>query len=145
MNVARETIYAALFARLSAIPGIVTASRRLKHWDDTPPALQPALFLVQRHEHPHQARGLPAAWTLAVDLYLYAHAGGDPNAAPSQTVNALIDAIEAALDPDPATGVQSLGGLVSHCWIDASGIETDEGALGEQAVAVIPIAITVPG
>ena len=38
----RETIHAALFARLSAVPGFVTASRRLKHWSDTPGGEQPA-------------------------------------------------------------------------------------------------------
>lgn len=145
MMVPRETVYAGLFARLAAIPGLVTASRRLRHWSDTPAALQPALFMVQRHERPQQVRGAPSAWTLLVDLYLYAHAGGDPNAAPAQALNALIDGIEAALAPEPASGVQTLGGLVSHCWIDPAGIETDEGALGEQAVAILPVAVAVGG
>jgi len=140
----RETIYAALFDRVAAIPGLVSAGRRLKHWSDLPAAQQPALFLAQRGERPTQRRGLPAAWNLTAALYLYVHAGGDPQAVPATELNRLLDAIEAALAPDPVQGAQTLGGLVSHCWIDGGGIETDEGVLGEQAVAIIPINILVP-
>ena len=39
--------------------------------------------------------------------------------------------------------VQTLGGLVSDCWISGK-IETDEGALGGQAVAIIPIEMIWP-
>ena len=35
---------------------------------------------------------------------------------------------------------QTLGGLVAHAWIDGV-IETDEGVLGDQAVAIIPVVI----
>lgn len=139
MNTARETIYAALFSKVSGIAGIVTASRRLWHWSDVPPASQPALYMAQRSETAVQLRGVPPKWTLAVDLYLYAYSGNDHNAIPAQKLNPLIDAIETALLPSPG-GFQTLGGLVSHCWI-AGKIETDEGFLGPQAVAIIPIEI----
>jgi hypothetical protein len=139
----REAIYAALFARIAALPGLVTAGRRLKHWHDVPPSLQPALFMVQKRERPSQQRGLPTTWVLAVDLYLYSHGGADPNAVPAQALNALLDGLEAALAPDPASGLQTLGGLVDHAWIDPGGIETDEGVLGDQAVAIVPIQIMV--
>ncbi|HUC62653.1 MAG TPA: hypothetical protein VMF53_11935 [Alphaproteobacteria bacterium] len=137
----RETIYAALFALVSSLPGVAFASRRLKHWSDVAPALQPALFMVQKREQPKEARGLPTHWTFTVDLYLYANSGADPNAIPAQALNALIDALEAALAPDPVSGVQTLGGLVTHAWLDPSGIETDEGVLGDQAVAIVPVQI----
>ncbi|HXP74621.1 MAG TPA: hypothetical protein VN823_10790 [Stellaceae bacterium] len=58
-------------------------------------------------------------------------------------MNPLLDAIETALAPDLVTNVQSLGGLVAHCWI-AGKVETDEGVLGGQAVAIVPIEILVP-
>jgi hypothetical protein len=37
----------------------------------------------------------------------------------------------------------TLGGLVNYCRIEGD-IETDEGLLGEQAVAIIPVSILVP-
>jgi hypothetical protein len=80
-------------------------------------------------------------WTLLVDLYVYAHAS-DPYVAPATVLNPLIDAVEAALAPLAATGVQDLGvpGMVQHAYI-AGKIETDEGVLRDQAVAIIPVEI----
>jgi hypothetical protein len=139
----RETIYAALFAKVSAISGLVTASRRLRHWSDVKSSEQPALFQIQKTEDPTQKRGLPTVWNLDADLYLYVHSGKDHSAIPSTQLNRFLDAIEAALAPtDPVTNAQTLGGLVSHCWISGR-IETDEGVLGDQAVAIIPVAILV--
>jgi len=43
----REPIYSALFALLCAIPGIITFSRRMRHWTDVPVVEQPALFQAQ--------------------------------------------------------------------------------------------------
>jgi hypothetical protein len=37
-----------------------------------------------------------------------------------------------------------LGGLVQHCWI-AGRITTDEGVLGGQSVAIVPVEILVSG
>jgi len=46
------------------------------------------------------------------------------------------------LAPLPATGIQNLGlpTMVQHAYIQGK-VETDEGVLGDQAVAVIPIEI----
>jgi hypothetical protein len=141
----RETIYGALFAKLQGAASFKTASRRLRHWGDLQPGEQPALFQAQKDETAHRARGLPPKWTLNLDIYVYAQAPDDTTA-PSTVLNPLLDSIEAALAPagaDLATGVQTLGGLVSHCWISGK-ITTDEGVLGGQAVAIVPIEIVVP-
>ncbi len=106
---------------------------------------QPALFQAQKHESAHRARGQPPKWTLALEIYVYAQAPDDVPS-PSTVLNPLLDALEAALAPsgqDVATNVQTLGGLVSHCWISGT-VVTDEGVLGGQAVAIIPIEIVVP-
>ena len=142
--IAREPIYAALFALLAPIPGLATASRRLQHWTDVPASAQPALFQVQKGETVAARHGLPPKHQLSVELFLYAQTGGDPTVAPAQILSPLIDAIEAALAPtDPTDAVQTLGGLVSHAWIEGR-IETDEGVLGDQAVAIIPVTLLVP-
>ncbi len=142
MAISREAIYSALWSQVSGLAGIVTASRRLKHWDDVPPEQQPALFQTQKDQDPEQKYGLPTKWKLYADLYLYVNSGQDPLAVPAIALNNLVDTIEAALAPSPMSGVQTLGGLVSHCWINGK-IETDEGVLGAQAVAIIPVEILV--
>lgn len=134
----REPIYQALFAKLSSINGFLTKSRRLQHWSDVPAGAQPALFQAQKSENAVKVRGIPTKWTVDLHLYIYAYST-DANASPSTILNPLVDAIENALAPD-STGNQTLGGLVSHCSIIGN-IETDEGVLGSQAVAIIPIQI----
>ena len=138
----RETIYAALFSLLSASAGFNTTSRRLVVWDDVPQDLQPALFQNQKKEIPTGQPGLNQVWTLTVDIFIYAHNMGDKSTAPSTIINPLIDAVQNAIAPDPVTNKQTLGGLVQHAGIEGS-IVTDEGVLGDQAVAIIPISIKV--
>lgn len=142
----REPIYAALFARIESAAPFATASRRLRHWSDVQAAEQPALFLTQKSETATGQRGLPTKWLLAADIYLYCQAP-DEVTAPALVLNPLIDAIEKALAPTGGDAVlgnaQTLGGLVSDCRI-AGKIETDEGALGGQAVAIIPVELLWP-
>lgn len=140
--IAREAIYAALFARAATAAGFVTVGRRSRPWADVAAAEQPALFMVQKSEAAAvPTLGAPTVWTLAVELHLYAHSSG-PYQAPAIVLNPLLDAVEAALAPSPVTGVQDLGlpSMVQHAYI-AGKIKSDEGALGDQALAVIPIEI----
>jgi hypothetical protein len=138
----REPIYEALFALLSAIPGLVTTSRRLQHWSKVEPASQPALFQAEGPENQVPRKGFPAKVTLRCDVYLYVNTGNDMSVVPGPIINPLMDAIEAALAPNPATGFQTLGGTVSHCWIEGE-ITTDEGVLGPQAIKIIPVFILI--
>lgn len=140
MNVTREAIYSALFALVSNLPGIVTSSRRLRHWTDVSPDEQPALFQAQIRQTAAAHTGAPTKWLLRADLYLYANSGQDPNAVPATALNNLMDAIEAALAPGPGQTVQNLGGIVHYCRISGE-VMTDEGVLGAQAVAIIPVEI----
>jgi len=140
--IAREPIYAALFELAAGAAGFVTAERRLRHWSDVAPAEQPALFMTQKSETAAvKALGAPLVWTLNVELYLYAHSS-DPQLSPATVLNPLIDAVEAALAPAATTGLQDLGlaAMVQHAMI-AGKIETEEGVLGDQAIAIIPIEI----
>ncbi|HJU15716.1 MAG TPA: hypothetical protein VJ770_04535 [Stellaceae bacterium] len=142
MTIQREPIYAALWDLAASSARFATASRRLRHWSDVSPAEQPALFMSEKGAHAAvRALGAPVVWTLYADFHVYAYAG-DPYAAPAQILNPLLDALEAALAPSPATGIQNLGlpNMVQHATI-AGRIETDEGILGDQAVAIIPVEI----
>jgi len=134
----REAIYSALFTLVSAAPGLVTKSRKLLHWNDVPPSQRPALFMAQRRESTMQVTGRPTVWTLHVDLYVYVSTLG--NDYPGQALNPILDAIATKLDYPYAGQPQTLGGLVQWARIEGS-IETDEGTLGNDAVAIIPVSI----
>ena len=138
----REAIYSALWTLGSGAWSFATANRRLRHWSDVPPVEQPALFMSQKGAHASmKALGAPIVWTLYADFYVYAHSS-DPYAAPAIILNPLLDALEQALSPSMATGIQNLGlpEMVQHAYI-AGKIETDEGVLGDQAIAIVPVEI----
>lgn len=52
----------------------------------------------------------------------------------------LLDAVDAALAPNIVTRRQTLGGLVSHVWIDGK-IMKDPGDIDGDGIAVIPVKI----
>lgn len=137
----RKAIFAALFALVSAPVGFVTKSRRAESWSGYPAANQPALFQCEGGQDAQRQPRLPTKWTFHAELVLYAHAenvaaGGDV----VDLLNDLVDAVVAAIEPLPGRECQTLGGLVTDVRIDGA-IETDEGRLGQQAVAIIPLII----
>lgn len=139
----REPIAVALFAKLSAVTNFVTVSRVLKSWGNVPQAEQPAFFLTEGEQMAAQKPGLGPVWNWKFDAHVYIHTGDQPGVAPGTLINPVIDAIEAALKPDNVmTNKQTLGGLVQHCWIEGQ-IDTDQGVLGGQGVAIIPIFVKV--
>ena len=139
----RESIALALFTKISApmiAAGAVTTSRKLKHWADVQPADQPAVFQTQGTETPvRNGLASPPIWHLQFEIYIYAHET-DPSITPATKLNLLLDALEAALAPLSTDQKQTLGGIVEHCWISGA-IETDEGTLGDQAMAVVPVEV----
>jgi hypothetical protein len=138
----REAIYQALWILGAGAGNFASANRRLRHWSDVAPAEQPALFMSEKGGHAViKALGAPIAWTLYADFYIYVHSS-DPYAAPAMILNPLLDALEQALAPSAATGIQNLGLplMVQHAYI-AGKIETDEGVLGDQAIAIVPVEI----
>jgi hypothetical protein len=146
--VIREDIEAGVFAFFSALPEtgstFKTATRKLATWENVAPEDQPALFLQKGTEDANKRRGLPTIWKFGFKLYLYVHTGAqnDPDIGPSQLLNPLLDAIDAALTPDDNDTNCTLGGLVSHCAINGT-IEIFPGTLGDEAVAIVPIEVLV--
>lgn len=139
----REAIYAALFNLVANVPGIVVAERRLRHWNDVRAVEQPYLCVTQGNQTATQGSpviGVNAKWQMEADIYIYVQTTGKQ--VPGTVLNPILDAIEQALAPPfpDINKCQTLGGLVEHCWIEGT-IETDEGTLGDQAVAIIPVHI----
>ncbi len=125
---------------MQSAPGIVTASRRGRLAQNVAPEDQPALFQEQVGEVvQYQGEGLPATYRLNVDLVLYVRVD-DPEEPTSGALNPLIDAVAAALEPEPFEETQTLGGLVYHCRISGK-LDLIEGVLDGQARAFIPVEI----
>jgi hypothetical protein len=144
----REPIYAALYALLqTAAPQgftINTFSRRFQSWDSTNLPQLPALFMQEYEETADQDSGDPSAmglyrWISTVNVWIYFSAQ-NPNALPDQVFNALVDSMETVMQPSPQTGRQTLGGLVTHAWIDGR-IMYSDGALDKKAVILLQVKI----
>lgn len=155
----RETIYAALFARVAACTwaplsegGATTwavSSRKLRHWDDTDKSEMPALFTKQVSELEVRQRNLPSKWTLKIELYVYVAtlAQQDKTVIPASQLNPILDSIQKALQPQPSVDQSlernTLGGLVDECK-QAGEILNFEGDLGDLGALIIPVEIVVP-
>jgi len=133
----RENIHAALFACVADVPGLVIASRRLRHWNDVPSSEMPALFLAQGRQliGPPAANGLPPKWQFDATVYIYV---STVDQVPGTVLNPIVDAVTALFDPTALGAPQTLGGLVEHARIEGA-IETSEGVLGDVEVCMIPI------
>lgn len=139
----RESIYSALFTKVSAAAGVTTKSRRLKHWTDVAPADMPALFQCQRGETPKTTTGQPTVTVMNVDFVIYVKDDGTPNSTPSTVLNPILDAITNLFTPDPVIGKQTLGGLVHYARISGA-IAIDEGVMGDTVIAIVPVEIVAP-
>lgn len=144
MTVTREQVAEALFTLLKSSYAYPTSSRRFRTFDDIAQVQKPALYLVEHEEgHVRGKQLVPAIRTLAVDAYLFISTGMDPNTVPITTLNNLIDAIDpvsgGVLAPNDH-GRQTLGGLVTDCYIEGT-ITKVPGDLDGQGVAIIPIKV----
>lgn len=143
----REAIKTALFNLIAAAQfdlgqgpvGFTTASPKLKHWNDVGPSEQPAFFLSQGMQIPlaPPASNGPRAWHLDYWARIYVNTQGETD--PASALNPILDAIAALFDPRALGGwPQTLDGLCQ--WVRIEGqIETFEGTLGDQEVALIPL------
>lgn len=153
-GVDREAIWAALFALLQAKVGAsyVTFGRHHVQPPTLPEELQPALFLVQMREtRAPRPVGTPVKLTLSGYIILYVQTPaplldeiGSETVLGATLLNTMFQGIDDALQPDdPTTGKLTLGGLVSHCWIEGD-VDMDPGIYTQQGAAIIPIKMLVP-
>ena len=144
MNIPREQIYSALFNTLQSTLGstFATISRRWRMPEQVSSESRPALFQVQSGERAKtNANGEPVIWIATADLVIYTRGSCDEQTIPSQELNVLLDAVEAALAPPPnGDGKQTLGGKVSHCRLQGS-VRITENVNGAAAMAVAPVEI----
>jgi hypothetical protein len=138
----REVIYSALFKLLQSVDGVETFSRILAHWDDVSPNMQPALYMTVISQTAEQVTGFPSKYMLDAKVWIYTHRD-TAGVIPSVASNEILDRLDTALKPPVGPSFkQTLGGLVEHCFINGE-IVTDEGTLGSQAVAIVPVRMLV--
>jgi len=145
--VTREQISAAFFALVAGAADFTATSRRFVHWDQVNETQMPFLTMLKTGEaRARQSEGLPSL-TITAHVFIYMSAGMDPEDVPDTAMNALLDALDAAVAPGGADALngnkQTLGGLVSHCY-PLGPVFVDTGDIDGKAVAAIPFQILVP-
>jgi len=135
-----ESVMVALLEHVQAnVPQFVTTGRRVKHW--TQVAEQPAFFLRRTGTFDHFNGSMPIV-TMECEGWIYCNAGQDPDTAPDEALTLLEAALRDSFAPDDAMRF-TLGGLVYWCRIEGKS-DISPGDQGPQAIARIPIRITLP-
>jgi hypothetical protein len=119
-------------------------SRKLKLWDEVPPEMQPALYMVEHTERAlNVGLGLPRRAEWDIMLFIYARADTDELLG-SVILNNLIDAVEGVLQiHDQLENNLDLNGNVYRIYVEGQ-IRKDPGDLEGQALALYPIRILAP-
>jgi hypothetical protein len=146
-SITREQISVAFFDLVKGASEFTATSRRFVHWDQVNETQMPFLTVLKTGEvRGRQIEGLPTL-TINAHVFVYLSAGMDPEDIPDSAMNALLDAIDAAVAPSGADAVagnkQTLGGLVAHCY-PLGPVFVDTGDVDGKAVAAIPFQILVP-
>ncbi len=145
--VTREQISVAFFGLIAGAADFTATSRRFVHWDQVNETQMPFLTMLKTGEvRGRQTEGLPTL-TINAHVFVYLSAGMDPEDVPDTAMNAVLDAIDAAVAPSGADALngnkQTLGGFVSHCY-PLGPVFVDTGDVDGKAVAAIPSQILVP-
>ena len=143
----REQAVGALLARVAAAYAWASPpSRRLKLWSDVSPAMRPACFLFEGGTESYDnAAGAVPKRRLFPRLFIYVDAH-DPDAIGAAQLNAIMDALDAALEPtgaDSALGRCTLGGTAYRCSIDGKPMK-DPGDLDGDGLLLVPITLVLP-
>jgi hypothetical protein len=141
MNVARETIAAALQKLVFAVANFKTTGERVLHWDQV--ANQPACFVRWLGDAYGGPDHIMVPVTLHFEVWFYVKAPSPTDSA-AEPLRELVDNLETVLAPDdPATNRLTLGGLVQDCRLEGESL-IDQGDIGGQGKAVIPVRVEVP-
>jgi hypothetical protein len=141
---ARETYYGALNAQLQSLitnGTVKRIARKVTLSDVNNPPKLPAIYIDGDKEHVEHMAGQTARVTMTVRLFVYVPAP-DNEPSPGTALSTVLDAIDLVLAPAAGQSLQTLGGLVAHCWIEGE-IERFEAGLVGKALAIVPVHMTV--
>lgn len=123
--------------------GFLTASRRIQPWGQL--SEQPALFLRRTGTHDQYSGELPIT-TLKAEVWIYSKAGENPDAVPDEALANLDQMVRAAFKPDVFGDFVrcTLGAPALIYWARVEGESAyHDGALGGQAISLIPVQVTL--
>ena len=136
-------IYSALFAlaagaKINGVAAFAFSKQRLIQPESVDAA--PALLMEQLPEDYEGGVGKHAKVILRARLWIFAQTPlPSDDRVPSDVLNPLKDAVLAALAPPPATYPnQTLGGLVTHTWIDGK-TWFAEGLADQWGIVALPV------
>ncbi len=136
--IALEPAYAALWAKVSALPAFSYTTRRPVVPANLSDGQFPSLMMDQGDiEIQNDGSGSGAIVTMPVTLLIYV-ASGDPNSVPVSTANVLLDQVRAALWPNIPGFKQTLGGLVESVYVTGK-IEVFEGNQSQHCIVILPV------
>jgi len=140
MSADLEAIMEALFTHVTArVTSFVNSDRRVKHWTQVPD--QPAFYLRRIGMTDHHDGSLSIT-TMECEAWIYCNAGEAPDVAPDSVLTGLEKEVRDSLAPDDDDRF-TIGGLVYWCRIEGHS-DISPGDQGPQAIARIPIRITIP-
>lgn len=140
MTRSKEQVYSALWSRLTAsVTGVLTASRKVRHYDEVPSVEQPAMFMEQIMCSSPAVPGIPSKQTIQAKVLLYAH--DESEIGPMPQINGLVDQVEAAMVRQPGETAGPYATTLSGSVASAKIVQTDFGGgnLSVQGVAIITI------
>ena len=143
----REAAVSGLLSLLARLPVWASPpSRRLRLWDDVLKPMRPACFVFEGgNETRANTMTGHGRTTIEVRLFVYLDTSS-PDAVPSSQVNAIADAIDAALapqGPDLPIGRNTLGGAAYWARVEGSTLKVP-GDLDGDGILVVPVKITLP-
>ena len=143
-SVTREQISVAFFNLVTGAADFTATSRRFVHWDQVNETQMPFLTMLKTGEvRGRQNEGCRRSPSTRMSLSICLP-GMDPEDVPDTAMNALLDAVDAAVAPGGADALngnrQTLGGLVAHCY-PLGPVFVDTGDIDGKAVAAIPFQI----
>lgn len=118
-----------------------TTSRQAKAPSQVPAESQPALFQLKLQEDIDEAQAFGAPrYKLKYKALIYFRGGTDPQVVNETQINAILDALDAVLQPSPVGTNQTLGGLAVNAWKDGR-TEIETGILDQQCWVEVPITV----
>lgn len=143
----RTDIANALLTFLSSQYPFTLISRRNRNPQHIGTAECPALFLVESKDtYQRQSPSMSPKRTMQFLALLYSDVGADDNAIPNDTINAILDAFDSAMDTEQrqdGMGLFELNGLTYACYINGD-VERASGETSGLALAVCPITVLLP-
>jgi hypothetical protein len=151
MNVPRETIANVLTSLLRGINAHVALgaarfpagniNRKGGTWSKQSPVSAPTMFIIHVGERATQASTIGLTkWIVDFYLEIFAPTDESSSAIADTLVNAILDAIDATLQSVPPGERQTLGGIVTNCWIEGD-IIIGTAQLTNQLMMLVPVRV----